>query len=83
MVGPTFDHFFLSIQAALTGYGVAIGPKALVEDDLKAGRLIAPFPDRSLEGPGFHVLYRRQLLDDPAGEAVIEWLQQKSGVALR
>ncbi|MFC0241623.1 LysR substrate-binding domain-containing protein [Rhodopseudomonas telluris] len=44
----TFDHFFLSIQAALDGLGVAMGPTALIGDDVAAGRLIAPFPDVSL-----------------------------------
>lgn len=44
----TFDHFFLSIQAALDGLGVAMGPTALIGDDVAAGRLVAPFPDVSL-----------------------------------
>ncbi|MFJ6533288.1 LysR family transcriptional regulator [Microbacterium sp. NPDC091662] len=38
-----FDHFFLSLQAACAGLGVAIGPYALVADDLSAGRLVAPY----------------------------------------
>lgn len=44
----TFDHFFLSIQDALDGLGVAMGPTALIGDDLASGRLVAPFPDVSL-----------------------------------
>ncbi|MGW7363482.1 LysR substrate-binding domain-containing protein [Streptomyces sp. NPDC054841] len=46
----TFEHFYLSLQAAASGIGVAIGPLALVHDDLRAGRLVAPFgfrPDGS------------------------------------
>jgi LysR family glycine cleavage system transcriptional activator len=39
----TFDHFFLTLQAAIDGIGVAMGPTALVADDLAAGRLVAPF----------------------------------------
>lgn len=39
----TFEHFYLSLQAAVAGVGVAIGPYALVEDDLREGRLVAPF----------------------------------------
>lgn len=38
-----FDHFYFSLQAAVAGMGAAIGPKILVEDDLKNGLLIAPF----------------------------------------
>jgi DNA-binding transcriptional LysR family regulator len=39
----TFEHFYLSLQAAVAGVGVAIGPHALVVDDLREGRLVAPF----------------------------------------
>jgi LysR family glycine cleavage system transcriptional activator len=39
----TFDHFFLTLQAAIDGIGIAMGPTALVADDLAAGRLVAPF----------------------------------------
>ncbi|MBN8874889.1 MAG: transcriptional regulator GcvA [Rhodospirillales bacterium] len=39
----TFDHFYLTLQAALDGVGVAIGPTALVADDLAQGRLVTPF----------------------------------------
>ena len=39
----TFDHFYLSLQAAMDGIGIAMGPTALVFDDLAAGRLVAPF----------------------------------------
>jgi LysR family glycine cleavage system transcriptional activator len=39
----TFDHFYLTLQAAIDGLGIAMGPTALVADDLAAGRLVAPF----------------------------------------
>ncbi|MGV7245819.1 LysR substrate-binding domain-containing protein, partial [Caballeronia sp. M23-90] len=39
----TFDHFYLTLQAAIDGMGVAMGPTALVSDDLASGRLVTPF----------------------------------------
>jgi LysR family glycine cleavage system transcriptional activator len=39
----TFDHFYLTLQAAIDGIGIAMGPTALVSADLAAGRLAAPF----------------------------------------
>ncbi|KQR78489.1 transcriptional regulator [Burkholderia sp. Leaf177] len=39
----TFDHFYLTLQAAIDGIGIAMGPTALVADDLAAGRLVKPF----------------------------------------
>ncbi|MCW0232115.1 MAG: LysR substrate-binding domain-containing protein [Ferrovibrio sp.] len=44
----TLDHFYLSIQAAVDGLGVAMAPSTLIEDDLRAGRLMTPFPHISL-----------------------------------
>lgn len=38
-----FDHFYFSLQAAVAGLGIAIGPKVLVCDDIAKGHLIAPF----------------------------------------
>ena len=40
--GQRFEHFYLSLQAAGAGLGVAIGPWQLVRDDLAAGLLAAP-----------------------------------------
>jgi DNA-binding transcriptional LysR family regulator len=39
----TYEHFYLQNQAAACGLGVAMTPRILVEDQLAAGRLIAPF----------------------------------------
>lgn len=38
----SFDHFYLTLQAAVDGLGIAMGPTALVSDDLASGRLVAP-----------------------------------------
>lgn len=37
-----FEHFYFSIQAAVAGLGVAIGPWHLVRDDIQSGVLAAP-----------------------------------------
>lgn len=39
----TFEHFYLTLQAALDGLGIAMGPTALVADDVAEGRLVFPF----------------------------------------
>ncbi len=38
-----YEHYYLLIQAACCGLGVAIVPKLLVLDDLRSGKLVAPF----------------------------------------
>lgn len=37
-----FDHFYLALQAAVDGLGVALGPLPVIQDEITAGRLIAP-----------------------------------------
>ncbi|MGR3454223.1 LysR family transcriptional regulator [Pseudooceanicola sp.] len=37
-----FEHFYYSLQAAVAGLGVAIGPWHLVRDDIETGLLVAP-----------------------------------------
>ena len=44
----TLDHFYLTLQAAVDGLGVAIGPSALVADDVADGRLVTPFASPTL-----------------------------------
>ena len=42
-IAERYEHFFLMIQAAACGLGVAVVPKMLALDDLKSGKLVAPF----------------------------------------
>ena len=41
-IASTFDHFYLLIQAAKCGLGLANVPRMLVRDDLISGALVAP-----------------------------------------
>ena len=41
-IDETFDHFYLLIQAAKCGLGLANVPRMLVRDDLDSGALVAP-----------------------------------------
>ncbi len=38
-----FEHFYLSLQAAHAGLGVAMGSRYMVEEDIHDGRLVAPY----------------------------------------
>jgi len=53
--GPSLEHFFMIIQAAIAGLGVALLPNFLVEDEIRNGTLVAPFPVR-VAGPGAYYL---------------------------
>jgi LysR family glycine cleavage system transcriptional activator len=70
----TLDHFYLSIQTAIAGLGIAMGPSTLVGDDLDAGRLIAPFPDISLPARSYFAYVPQQGGPNSAGDTFREWL---------
>jgi LysR family transcriptional regulator, glycine cleavage system transcriptional activator len=54
--GLTFDQGFMAVQAAVEGLGVALGRTRLVEADLAAGRLVAPFDIALPQGAGYYVV---------------------------
>src|ERR1700709_948169 len=41
--GPEFQYYGQALQAAADGLGVAMGIRPYIDDDLAAGRLVAPF----------------------------------------
>jgi len=71
----TFDHFYLTIQAAVDGLGVAMGPTALVADDLAAGRLVTPFPAVSLPARSYFAYLPEAHRTDPLITVFCDWLE--------
>lgn len=51
--GPRFSADSLAVQAAIAGQGVALAGGALIADDLRAGRLVRPFPPSGVEATAF------------------------------
>lgn len=49
-----FEPLYHSLQAAIDGAGIAMGPSALVGTDIMAGRLVALFPELPLPLDDFH-----------------------------
>ena len=74
--GPAqvFDHFYFSLQAAVAGLGVAIGPWHLVRDDLEAGLLAAPAGFRA-DGSRYLLLTARALLPGGPAAQFRDWLR--------
>ena len=55
--GLKFENAALAYQAAIDELGVMIAQYALVEDDLKAGRLVAPIPLRVPTAGAYYLAY--------------------------
>ncbi|WP_447556594.1 LysR family transcriptional regulator [Vreelandella sp. EE22] len=72
--GQEFDHLYYLMEAAVAGLGVAIAPRLLVEDDLKSGRLVAPWG--SIETPARLCLWLPRQTSPHVGQRLAEWLAQ-------
>ncbi len=86
MAGPlpggahlSFDLALLAVQAAVDGHGVCIGRRAYVEDELRAGRLVAPFGVTAATGRGFYLVSPGGRPDSEKVAALRGWLRAEAG----
>jgi len=71
--GPYYEEFFLLIQAAANGLGVALAPQVAVRSDIEQRKLRPLFPQIVLEGPPFVCIYRTEP-HRPELTAFVQWL---------
>ncbi|WP_159812325.1 LysR substrate-binding domain-containing protein [Pseudomonas sp. 18058] len=75
-----FDHFFVTLQAAVDGLGFAIGPFPTLEGECSSGRLQIPFPQLRSLGATYSALVPLDA-DKPIHlRAFVEWLSSLNGV---
>ncbi len=75
VAGTGFNHFFMTLQAAREGQGVACVPTILAKPDVTAGRLVAPFRRQVESAGGYHLLYRKHEADSAKIRAARAWLK--------
>ncbi len=76
--GPRFNQSSLVIEAAVGGRGVALAKRALAQDDLDAGRLVAPMPDSTAVDFAYSVVHPKLKGRLPQVKAFIGWLQTEA-----
>ncbi|SON55704.1 Gcv operon activator [Hartmannibacter diazotrophicus] len=72
--GPSFGHFFLALQAAIEGRGIALLPQVLALDDLRAGRIVQALPVRVRSAGDYYLLGRSSLWDRKNVKLFRDWL---------
>lgn len=72
--GQVLDHFYFSLQAAVAGLGVAIGPWHLVRDDLESGVLVAPMGFVE-DGSYYCLLTPEPVTAGSASSDLLDWLR--------
>ncbi|WP_160286431.1 LysR substrate-binding domain-containing protein [Pseudomonas sp. QL9] len=79
--GQHFDTLDLAMSVAVQGAGVAMGDWVLSGDDLRAGRLVAPFSLKVRTGLAYYLVYPQRREPSPQLRELIDWLLlQAAGV---
>jgi LysR family transcriptional regulator, glycine cleavage system transcriptional activator len=73
-VSAEYDHYSFAIEAACAGLGVCAVPAHLVANDLRTGRLIAPFP---FMPTGYRYVARQHREIDSPSQLFCTWLREE------
>ncbi|MDO6706861.1 LysR substrate-binding domain-containing protein [Photobacterium sp. 1_MG-2023] len=68
-----FATLDLAVSAAIQGFGIAVGDVELARQDLNAGRLVMPFPQRVPSGKSYF-LVRPNSAPTPALSLLFDWI---------
>jgi LysR family glycine cleavage system transcriptional activator len=74
--GPRFSADSMTVEAAVEGQGVALASGALVEGDLRAGRLVRPFPPSVCQETAFsyYLVYPEARAQETKVTAFRDWV---------
>ena len=79
--GPIFSHWAMAVQAAIRGEGVALGRRALIEEELAAGKLVHLFDLRLKAQMAYYIVYPPRAIERPTVRAFRDWLVAESNSA--
>ena len=79
---PSFGHFFMTLQAAAEGRGIAVVPEILVRMDLAAGTVVKPFELSAESAGAYFLLCRRHQWDLPKIRTFREWLLDEAAQSM-
>ena len=72
--GPRFNQSSLVIEAAVNGRGVALAKRTLAQDDLDAGRLVAPLQIATAVDFAYYLVHPKAKGRLPQVKAFISWI---------
>lgn len=79
----SMQHTAFTVQAAMSGMGIAIAHAPLVQDYLKAKRLVAPFRAAMPVDAGYYLTYPAESSQDEGVQRFAEWLRSEFRAARR
>jgi len=75
-----FDHFYLALQAAVDGLGVALGPLPVINDEIEAGRLVAPLAGPAVPARAYCLVVPASRAGDATVQAFCGFLMEQGEV---
>jgi len=74
-----FETRNFAIQAAVDGVGIAIIDPSLVAEEIRAGRLVVPFPQTLADESAYYLVYPENQASLPRIQAFQKWLLEQVG----
>lgn len=68
------DHFFVTLQAAMDGLGLAVAPFPVLDGDVAAGRFVTPFPTIRVPREPYYALVPDDADKTRSLRALLRWL---------
>ena len=81
--GTEFQYYGQALQAAVDGLGVAMGIRPYIDDDLAAGRLVAPFALTVPKGMRWYLVYRPFRTEQRDFAAFRRWIMRAAAMPRR
>jgi LysR family glycine cleavage system transcriptional activator len=75
---PTFEHFFMIVEAAAAGMGIALLPLFLVQDELRSGRLIQALPHIAKPKEAYYIVISRERESQRKVRLLKKWLLEEA-----
>lgn len=76
--GPRFEHFYMLLQAAIAGQGIALLPRFVILDDLTSLRLIEPVGHQFVSRDCYRLVYPPSKRNNPKLGLFKRWLANES-----
>ena len=75
--GPRFDTFYMALQAARSGCGVALVPHFLAEEELQARQLVIPWPFSLSSRSAYYLAYPEHKAEADKVRNFIDWILER------
>jgi LysR family glycine cleavage system transcriptional activator len=81
LIGPRYELFFMSLQAAIEGLGVALVPEYDLGDDLESGRLLIPVKHPCPSDRSYYLASPEQKTESPVLVTFRKWLLEQTSAS--